>query len=597
MKRRILIFLVIFLALVLINIAFINNLKNLPYANYYVLLLAINIDLIALILISAVILRKLIKVYLGRRRNFLRRKLANILFLYLFIPLLILNVASIVVVLQSTKTYLSSKTRALSSSAEHVYRNLYSYELSRVKRYRDVVSALIKAGLFEELSRMEEVESVVRVPECNFDVSEGEMSYVLCINVNGDHYRVVLSKDLKLIRDVSEFGELALDLRAFVKTRDIITGVFIFFIVFISLVTLLATVWLAMLVARHISEPIEKLSDKAMRIAKGNLDIEIEEVRTGDEIEELSRAFRKMKENLRDIYEELRRERDLLGRLLDSLPVGVVYSNSGKVVRENRAAKEMFGNVERVEEILGKAEEDPNLRIERIVAEEGEIYLIEDVSSIVLAERFRTWQEAVKRIAHEIKNPLTPIRLNLERIRRYAERGEIDKEKLRDLIAMVLREIERISDLINQFKHLSADRKIDLRDVRISEVVGEIAKLYSSVGLKVSVEGDRVVKGDPSLLRDLFYNLINNSLENGASEVRIEVSDSRMNYRDNGRGIREEDLETIFIPYYTNNPKGMGIGMAVVKKIAEDHGWEIKALPSKKGAHFVIDFRSRNSRA
>jgi len=596
-KRRILIFLVIFLALVLINIAFINNLKNLPYANYYVLLLAINIDLIALILISAVILRKLIKVYLGRRRNFLRRKLANILFLYLFIPLLILNVASIVVVLQSTKTYLSSKTRALSSSAEHVYRNLYSYELSRVKRYRDVVSALIKAGLFEELSRMEEVESVVRVPECNFDVSEGEMSYVLCINVNGDHYRVVLSKDLKLIRDVSEFGELALDLRAFVKTRDIITGVFIFFIVFISLVTLLATVWLAMLVARHISEPIEKLSDKAMRIAKGNLDIEIEEVRTGDEIEELSRAFRKMKENLRDIYEELRRERDLLGRLLDSLPVGVVYSNSGKVVRENRAAKEMFGNVERVEEILGKAEEDPNLRIERIVAEEGEIYLIEDVSSIVLAERFRTWQEAVKRIAHEIKNPLTPIRLNLERIRRYAERGEIDKEKLRDLIAMVLREIERISDLINQFKHLSADRKIDLRDVRISEVVGEIAKLYSSVGLKVSVEGDRVVKGDPSLLRDLFYNLINNSLENGASEVRIEVSDSRMNYRDNGRGIREEDLETIFIPYYTNNPKGMGIGMAVVKKIAEDHGWEIKALPSKKGAHFVIDFRSRNSRA
>lgn len=597
MKRKLLVFSVIFLVLVLINVAFINNLRNLPYANYYVLLLAINIDLIALILISAVILRKLIKVYLGKRRNLLRRKLANILFLYLFIPLLILNVASIVVVLQSTKTYLSSKTRALSSSAESVYRNLYSYELQRIKRYRDVVSALIKAGLFEELSRMEEVESVVRVPECNFEVSEGEMSYVLCIDVGGDHYRVVLPKDLKLIRDVSEFGELALDLRAFVKTRDIITGVFIFFIVFISLVTLLATVWLAMLVARHISEPIERLSDRAMRIAKGNLDVEIEETKTGDEIEELSRAFRKMKDNLREIYEELRRERDLLGKLLDSLPVGVVYSRSGKVVRENRAAREMFGEAERVEEILEKVEGDPNLRVERIEAEEGDIYLFEDVGSIVLAERFRTWQEAVKRIAHEIKNPLTPIRLNLERIRRYSEKGEIDRDRLRDLISMVLREIDRISDLINQFKHLSADRRINLRDVRMSEIIGEIAKFYSSAGIKVSVEGDRTVKGDPTLLRDLFYNLINNSLENGAKEVRIEIDDSRLDYRDNGEGIREEDLETIFIPYYTNNPKGMGIGMAVVKKIAEDHGWEIRALSSKRGAHFVIDFRSRNSRA
>jgi len=246
-KRKLLIVLSLLLVFVAINVAFINNLKNLPYANYYILLLAINIDLLALVVITSILLRKLIKVYLGKRRNILRRKLANILFLYLFIPLLLLNVASIVVVLQSTKTYLSSKTRALSASAERVYRNLYESELKRVERFKSIARALLEAGLFDELNRIKDIESVVRVPSCDFDVSEGEFNYTLCVKVEDTSYKVVVSKDLRLIRDVSEFGELALDVRAFVKTRDIITGIFVFFIVFVTLLTLLATVWLSML--------------------------------------------------------------------------------------------------------------------------------------------------------------------------------------------------------------------------------------------------------------------------------------------------------------------------------------------------------------
>ena len=96
------------------------------------------------------------------------------------------------------------------------------------------------------------------------------------------------------------------------------------------------------------------------------------------------------------------------------------------------------------------------------------------------------------------------------------------------------------------------------------------------------------------MLREMFYNLINNSIEGGASRIELVVSDGRLEYRDNGRGIEEKDLENIFLPYYTKNPKGMGLGMAIVKKIAQDHGWDIKALPSDRGAYFVVDFRSRN---
>ena len=596
MKRKLLVIGLLIVAIAGINVAFINNLRNLPYANYYVLLLAINIDLIALIIVTAVILRKLIKVYLGRRKNILRRKLANILFLYLFIPLLLLNVISIVVVIHSTKTYISSKTHALSSSAEKVYRSLYSSELSRVENYKNILTALLKAGLSEEVNRLKEVESIVKVPGCDFEVSEGEFSYTLCLNVDGEHYRVVLKKDLKLIRDISDFGELALDVRAFVKTRDIITGVFVFFIVFIALLTLLATVWLGMLVARHISEPIERLSDKAMRIARGNLDIEVEEERTGDEIEELSRSFRRMKENLKEMYSKLQRERDTLERLLDTLPVAVLYIGPSER-RANRTFLDMFGEIKDPKEVERLVNEGKNYRLEKVRAGEGEIFIVEDVSSIVLAERFKTWQEAVKRIAHEIKNPLTPIRLNLERLARYTEEDRIDPGRFREIIRVILKEIDRISELVNQFRHLSPRKELNLTNIRISQLIEELKKLYSSAGIRIELEGDKKVRGDYALLKELFYNLINNSIEWGAREVRIRVEEERLDYRDDGKGLGEEELDNVFIPYYSSNPKGMGLGMTVVKKIVEDHCWEIRALPSEKGAHFVIEFRSKSFKA
>ena len=593
MKRKVFIGLALLTALVAVNVAFIVNLRNLPYANYYVLLLAINIDLLALIIIMAVILRKLIKIYIGTRRNILRRKLANILFFSLFLPLLVLNVFSTVVVIQSTKTYLSSKTRALSSSAEQVYRNLYDYELARVQMFREVVTALLEGGFFEELNGLGDVESVVRVPACDYEVSEGEMGYTLCVTTDRGSYRVILRKDADLIRNVSSFGKLALDVRAFVKTRDIITGVFVFFIVFIALLTALATVWLSMLVARHVSEPIERLSERAMKIAEGNLDVEVEEENTGDEIERLSKAFRKMKENLKEMYERLKRERDLLEKLLDALPLGILYVGKNGL-RTNRTFREMFGDSPDMEAVLKRASEDANLRIEHLRGSEGDLYLIEDISSIVLAERFKTWQDAVKRIAHEIKNPLTPIRLNLERLGRYAERGEIDAEKFRDLVNLILKEIERISDLINQFRHLTPSRSLRLERFRLSDLVRDLRKLYSSAGVEITLEGDRTLEGDLSLLKEMFYNLINNSIEWGATRITLRVDGDRLAYRDNGRGIREEDLQNVFIPYYTSNPKGMGIGMAIVKKIVEDHGWKISAFPSREGAYFLIDFNPKS---
>ncbi len=590
MRNKVIIFFVLFAIFILINIAFINNLKNLPYANYYILLLAINIDLLALIIITAVILRKLIKVYLGTKKNILRRKLANILFLYIFIPILILNLISIVVILQSTKEYLSSKTRALSSYAEKVYKNLYNSELEKLNVYKEVISVLLLEGKEDAVRNLTGVNSLIITSSCDYEVAEGENEYRLCMNVNGKFYEVSLKKNTELIRNLSDFGALALDLRAFVKTRDIISGIFIFFIVFISLITLLATVWIGMLIARHISEPIERLSASAMKIARGNFDIDVTEERTGDEIENLSKAFKKMKENLKVMYEDLKRERDLLEKLLDALPVGVMFISGRNGKRVNRTLREMFGEDKEPEEILRLAESRNNIRIEKVKVQDGEVYILEDITPIAIAERFKTWQEAVKRIAHEIKNPLTPIRLNLERLKRYADKRSIDEEKLKEIVSLILKEIDRISNLINQFKHLSPSGRVNVQELSLKEFIEDIKRIYISTGINIEVNGDKKVRSDPSRLKEMFYNLINNSIENGARNIVIRIDKDKMEYLDDGKGIPESELENIFLPYYSNNPKGMGLGMAIVKHIAEENGWKIRALPSEKGARFVIYF-------
>ncbi len=581
--------LLLLLLLLFINYLFIENLKNLPYANYYLLLLAINIDLLALTVITAVILRKLIKVYLGKRKNVLRRKLANILFLYLFVPILLLNLFSIVVVIQSTKEYLSSKTRALSSTSEKVYRELYKLELSKIQTFRTIAQTLIEAGLEEKLSSLEGVVSVIPVGECSFEVSEMELSYRICVNSGRGNYVVEISKDIELIRSVSSFGEMALDLRAFVKTRDIITGVFVFFIVFITLLTFLATVWLAMLIARHISEPIERLSDKALLISSGDLNVEVDVEKTGDEIERLSKAFKTMKDNLQRIYEELKSEKELLQKLVEALPVGVAFlkKNGGAIVNESF---KKLTETENPHEGLKRAKQNNNLKIEEVKLSEGKIYIIEDVSSVKEAERFKTWQEAVKRIAHEIKNPLTPMKLNVQRIERYVENGQVDKTKISRLVQAIIREIDRISSLLTQFKHFSPVRTPKFEEFEVSDILNEVRTLYEGSNIKLEVKGNAKVKGDKKMLMDLFYNLINNSIEWGATQVRIEVSNEGITYSDNGRGISSEEALRIFEPYYSKNPKGMGLGMAIVKKIVEDHGWKIRAVPGNGGAHFEIRF-------
>ena len=240
---------------------------------------------------------------------------------------------------------------------------------------------------------------------------------------------------------------------------------------------------------------------------------------------------------------------------------------------------------------LAKDLKKASVRESTIELDIGRVIVYEDLETLILAERFKTWQMAVKRIAHEIKNPLTPISLNLERLLRSLERGQCDMERVAQMASIILEELERIKRTIDQFRSLSVEVEPNFRELELGDLIRQVASIYEDI--KIEVEGSLKVIGDERLLRDMFFNLFNNSLEWGARNVWVELREDSMVYRDDGPGIEEGKEEVIFLPYHSENPKGMGLGLAVVKHIAELHGWRVKAMAQREGFYLLFELRPR----
>lgn len=511
--RLYLAFLTFFVFFVGINIAFLDNLRRIWHFGYPILLFVINLDLLVLFLAFLVFFRKFIKTYLSGTKRPLRRKLSTSLILYIITPLIFLNVATSIILLQSTKAFVSG-------------------QLKDIGRKSQELTLLVENTLPEN------------------------------------------AKAKELVKDIHTRSQ---ELGNMVKARDIIGGIYVYFLVLAGFVSFLSAVWFGNLVARHITIPLERLSNRAKEIAEGNFNVNVEVQKTGDEVEELAKSFEQMKERLKNLYEHLKRERDILERLFSVLPVGIYYRSFDGFELKNSAYETLRGK--------------ENIKVSVLELEGGKVEVYEDLEPVILSERFKTWQMAVKRIAHEIKNPLTPITLNLERLLRLLEKGQLEKEKAKELIKLILEESERIRQTLNYFRELSVEVEPKPEPLSLGELLKDIARLYSE--LEVKIEGDAVCVADKRLLRDFFLNLLNNSLEWGARKVEVSIKDGLLIYTDDGKGIQEGKEELIFLPYHSENPKGMGLGLAIVKHIAQLHGWEVRAKPDPKGFYLEVELKPR----
>jgi two-component system nitrogen regulation sensor histidine kinase NtrY len=420
-----------------------------------------------------------------------------------------------------------------------------------------------------------------------------------------------------------------------------------------ALILILAAVWLGMWFAERLARPVGRLTSAAQRVGEGDLDTRVREEEGDDEIAELGRYFNQMTRQLKGQRDRLlantqqvERRRRLFDSVLGSVSSGVVGLDAqGRVTFVNRAAERLldwredqqslaltvavpeFGALfarlrlsaqgfvqEEISVTRGRRQENLLVRMSTRAGEggrrEGYVVAFDDVTELVTAQRMAAWGDVARRIAHEIKNPLTPISLSAERIKRKFARqlpaAEAAKlEELTDVVVRQTNDLRRIVDEFSKFARMPQPRtRIEslARVLREAVMLQETGQPDTRFDLMLS-EADLMAEIDAAMIGQALTNLIKNAgeaieslLEAGAPEghvptIRVESRDENgeavIAISDNGIGL-PQDSARLFEPYVTTREKGTGLGLPIVKKIIEEHGGTLvleDAEPFAQGAH------------
>jgi nitrogen fixation/metabolism regulation signal transduction histidine kinase len=236
----------------------------------------------------------------------------------------------------------------------------------------------------------------------------------------------------------------------------------------------------------------------------------------------------------------------------------------------------------------------------------GYIVVFDDITALLQAQRDAAWGEVARRLAHEIKNPLTPIQLSAERLRRrYLGAHFADSELLDRATHTIIQQVEAMKEMVNAFSEYARTPDMDLSRFDLNDLISEVAELYlhreQPLSLTMELDPDLPnIEADEGRMRQVLHNLIRNALEameqqttevlnistqhlllDGAEVVEIEVCD-------NGPGFLDDIVDQVFDPYVTSKVKGTGLGLAIVKKLIEEHGGQITARNGERGGAEIV---------
>ena len=228
--------------------------------------------------------------------------------------------------------------------------------------------------------------------------------------------------------------------------------------------------------------------------------------------------------------------------------------------------------------------------------------MVEDLGELIRAQRAAAWREVARRIAHEIKNPLTPIQLAAQRLRKKFSEGSPDLHEIIPVAtASIEREVGALKQLVDEFSRFARMPEVRPRDVDFGEVVRSVLDLYTgAAGLRFEVDIDASTANsrmDPDQMRRVLINLIDNATAamDGQGTITIKASRDpsetlRVEVCDDGPGIEPRDRDKMFSPYFSTKKRGTGLGLAIVHKVVTDHqGTTRVEAPAPRGARFVIE--------
>jgi two-component system nitrogen regulation sensor histidine kinase NtrY len=428
-----------------------------------------------------------------------------------------------------------------------------------------------------------------------------------------------------------------------------IRRLYMLFLWMIALFILFVATWIALILSRQISVPISALLGAAGEVRKGNLSYRVSAPAI-DELATLVRAFNEMMQALEANSRELESRRQFTEAILESIPTGVIsLSADGSIRRVNRALHGLFPEqrieaarhlqdlfpVEDAKEIrhLMKRAQRTGLAASQFDLElpghvrhlavtvsalparpstpppsaPGFVLVIEDTSDLLRAQKAAAWHEVARRIAHELKNPLTPIALSAERIARLLDRGGFPPDShriLRECAGTISREVESVKTLADEFSQFSrfpAAQPIvgDLNNV-VRNALDVFAGRLDAIDLRVDLAADLPsVHVDPEQFKRVVVNLVDNAAEAMRDSLvrrllvatRATAADTvELLVADTGCGISAGDKERLFLPYFSTKGRGTGLGLAIVSHILAEHGGRIRVEDNRPaGARFYVE--------
>lgn len=442
------------------------------------------------------------------------------------------------------------------------------------------------------------------------------------------------------------------------RSRNRIRTPFFLMLLLITVFIFFSSVWLAMFLSKQITRPVEALGEAMDRIAAGEYEQRVGVTGT-DEMADLVRSFNHMAADLEtsrqlaessqaqlkaanEAIEERRRE---LETIVETIPSGVVtLDGKGVVLQSNRAFAELMGRHggsslvgEKLEALLTPEHADEfagvirrgrrmgaasteidfhargrtmhlavtSARLELDRGRPGTVLVVEDTTELLRAQRQMAWKEVAQRVAHEIKNPLTPIALSAERIGKHLDRAQPDSPSIiRKCSEIILGCVGTLRTLVDQFSALAQFPAPQPCPCDMNQIAQEALALFSGrlegITVKLDLEPSLpTVLADHGAVRRALANLVDNAAEAMHGSllrvlgVRTALSEDgeavEVTVSDTGHGLTDEIRERLFLPFYSTKHRGTGLGLSIAAKIAQEHGGSIRAESnSPKGARFLL---------
>jgi len=493
--------------------------------------------------------------------------------------------------------------------------------------------------------------------------------YILATAPVGDHGMILVAMPLPqnfsdTVRQVEASQQRYFELS---RERKLVRRTYMGVLALLSMLVLFATTWLALFLSKLVTRPVAALAEATQAISRGRLDYRVE-VRAADEIGDLVRSFNRMAEELelsrRQIEASsrelsaaniaLEQRRRHIETILESIPTGVLSLDADRrVTHVNRALLRMFNpggpdpdgpsslagldlgalfpqeameelepllrradrmgmNTSQMEMALPRAQLNVAITVASLQHEGrrlGYVLVFEDLSDLLKAQKQAAWREVARRVAHEIKNPLTPIALSAERIRRHLDRGTRRDEGsvriIRGCAETIAGAVETVRTLVDEFATLARFPTARPQPANINAIVEGALAMFDG-----RLENIRVrtllapelpnVMADPDAIKRAVANLVDNAAEAMQHSVVREIQIStclvasrdavEVTVADTGHGVTPELKEKLFLPYFSTKKRGTGLGLAIVNRIIEDHHGSIRVEENEPlGTKFILE--------